>query len=403
MPYRTEADLRAALDRGQLVETERLDLKQELPPATDRGTRALAADLAALALGGGEVIVGVDEGPPVALTPIVLAGQRERVEQIARHRVDPPVACTVSEIPSEMAGAGHGYLVITVPASPEAPHAVNEAFYGRFGTTNSRLSAAEVRRHMRGTAETGPSIGDLLDRWIAADPIPEEERQQAHLFVVARPLDAEREMLQDAVGTEWESWTRREVIDGRPRLDNAWSPDFGSLHRLDRVPDGWIASSEGRTERITDRLRESHLLVVEFGEDGSIRLFSARASDHTPEARVAIELIIGGLVRRALETCVAVTEATGYQGRWDVGVAVNHLAGTVSHFRLKNWWVDREDTPTYPDDEYRRTWSGTTSELRQDVDAVVERLVGPLNRTLSEGRAPLPRVPRPPAEEPEPD
>jgi len=53
--------------------------------------------------------------------------------------------------------------------------------------------------------------------------------------------------------------------------------------------------------------------------------------------------------------------------------------------------------------DYRRTWSGTASELRQDLDAARDRLVGPLNRTLNEGRLELPRLPRPTDEEAEAD
>jgi hypothetical protein len=36
------------------------------------------------------------------------------------------------------------------------------------------------------------------------DPTPAEERQQAHRFVVARPLRADAEMLQAAVGDRWQ-------------------------------------------------------------------------------------------------------------------------------------------------------------------------------------------------------
>lgn len=391
MAYRSEIELSEALSAGELVESERLDLKRDMPPPNDRGTKAIATDLAAFALDGGEVIVGVDEGPPVTLTPIALAGQRERIEQVARHRVDPPVVCTVTEIPSET--EGRGYLIIEIPASHEAPHAVDEAFYGRFGTTNSRLSAAEVRRLMQGEAGSGPAISDLLEEFVAADPTPADQRRQAHIFIVANPVDTVPALLQDAVGPEWETWTRRAIVDGGQHLEPQWSPDVGSVSRFERVPDGWIATADDGAWRSGEHLRETHWLDVTFGENGSVRVFSGRASDVSSKGRVIMEVIIGGTVRRATEAAIAVVDATGYQGRWDIGVAVTNMDGAVSFFRSDNWWVDREDLPAYRSKDYRRTWSGTTSELRNNPDAVVERLVGPLNRTLNDGRLQLPRPP----------
>jgi hypothetical protein len=208
-------------------------------------------------------------------------------------------------------------------------------------------------------------------------------------------------MLQDAVGTEWEIWTRQSLVDGRATLDRGWSPDVGSLQRWDRVPDGWRGTTDHGPWQTMAEKRETHWLDVELGEDGSVRIFCGRGSDNRSDgARVIIELIIGGLVRRGVEAAAAVAHTTGYQGRWDIGLAVNNLGGAVSYFRHDNWWVEAGDLPPYRDATYRRTWSGTTSELLEDLDGVVERLVGPLNRTLTEGRFKLPGLPR--ISEPEP-
>src|SRR3990170_2672657 len=105
-----ETDLRTALDAGQLREDEHTDLKRELAGG-DRANNAIAVDLASFAIGGGTIVVGVDEGPPPALTPITLRGQRERVEQMARSSIDPPLRIAVREIATD-ADPGRGYLVI---------------------------------------------------------------------------------------------------------------------------------------------------------------------------------------------------------------------------------------------------------------------------------------------------
>lgn len=60
----SESELRAALEAGLVAESNGLDFKRELAPG-DRGTRALAVDLASFAVDGGTIVVGVtDERPP---------------------------------------------------------------------------------------------------------------------------------------------------------------------------------------------------------------------------------------------------------------------------------------------------------------------------------------------------
>lgn len=78
MAYDTEEDLLAAARRKQAEGGDHLELKRELAPK-EPGNREIQKDLAAMALGGGVILVGVHEGP-AELTPIRLAGQRERVE-----------------------------------------------------------------------------------------------------------------------------------------------------------------------------------------------------------------------------------------------------------------------------------------------------------------------------------
>jgi hypothetical protein len=216
---RTEADLREALERGDLGEGERLDLKRELTPG-DRGTKNTAIDLASFAIEGGTILVGVTPGRPPKLVAVPLEGLRERVEQIARSRVDPPLAVTVREIPAAD-DPERGYLVITVPASPDAPHAVDLVFRGRHGTVNVQLSAAEVRRiHERQSASPRTSIREVLAEFASHDPFAEDRRRAGRLFVVAWPVSAQPQMLERAVGERWRSWTE-ENVRSRPALGSA--------------------------------------------------------------------------------------------------------------------------------------------------------------------------------------
>lgn len=143
---RTEAELSAAIANGELNESHTLDFKRELG-SSDGAKKDFAKDVAAFSVDGGTILIGVDEGPPVTVSPVNLAGLPERVEQIAAMRVDEGVMVetTAIEIPS---GSGKGVLVVNIPASPRAPHMAGGRYYGRGDKTNYQMSHAEVlRRH----------------------------------------------------------------------------------------------------------------------------------------------------------------------------------------------------------------------------------------------------------------
>jgi hypothetical protein len=384
-----EAGLRDAVDSGRLREDEHTDIKRELPRG-DRGNHSIAVDLASFAIGGGSIVVGIDEGPPAVLTPIELRGQRERVAQIARSSVDPPVRVIVREIPTE-ADTARGYLAIEVPPSPDAPHAVGGAFRGRSGATNTTLTAIEVRRlHERVAEAAPPTLPEELRVFVGLDPTQEEQRQQAHLFVLARPLRASDEMLNDAVGDHWEAWTR-EHVHNVPRLTEQFSPDFSEAYRLVRTPSGWIATHYEAVHQPPEPLRENYGIEIEIGDDGSIRLFCSRASDHWRGARVVFELLIGGLVRRVIDLAAVISVDARFVGDWEIGVALANLQGAVSHFRMRGWMVDAEDCMPYPEYNYERSWRGSAADLIVP-EPIVTRLIGPLNRLLNDGRCPIPAL-----------
>ena len=90
----TEQSIRDAATNGLLNETHYLDLKRELQSG-ESGNKGLAKDIAAFALDGGTILIGVDEDrSPPELTPVDLDGLAERVEQIGAMRVQEGVALT---------------------------------------------------------------------------------------------------------------------------------------------------------------------------------------------------------------------------------------------------------------------------------------------------------------------
>jgi predicted HTH transcriptional regulator len=149
----TLQELETAINNGLIEENHFLDFKRELKPPGQSANREFAKDIAAFAVDGGVILVGVDEGPPVSVNPIPLQGLAERVEQIGLMTVTEPVSVTTTLLRTAD-DQQSGVLVIEVPASPRAPHMVDGRYYARGDKTNIVLSDQEVLRFHQRRIET---------------------------------------------------------------------------------------------------------------------------------------------------------------------------------------------------------------------------------------------------------
>ena len=86
----TLQELDTAINNGLIEENHFLDFKRELQPGQS-ANKDIARDIAAFAIDGGLILIGIDEGPPVLINPIPLNGLAERVEQIGLMAVTEPV------------------------------------------------------------------------------------------------------------------------------------------------------------------------------------------------------------------------------------------------------------------------------------------------------------------------
>jgi len=99
----------------------------------------IAKDVAAMANNGGVLVYGIDEDEhkrPTILAPIALRGQRERIDAVVHTSIAPP-QIQIDEHPLG-SDPERGYLVVAVPASPQAPHMViadkDNRYYQRLET-----------------------------------------------------------------------------------------------------------------------------------------------------------------------------------------------------------------------------------------------------------------------------
>jgi hypothetical protein len=135
------SDLERAI--GVQSEDDAIDFKRELPPKGK--IRDLAKDVAAMSIGGGVIVIGVDEsnGLASAIAPIELKGVPEQVQQVIDANVSPQLATKITVLRKDPADE-HGVVVISVPASWSAPHQYEGRFPARSGATTRQLVEREI-------------------------------------------------------------------------------------------------------------------------------------------------------------------------------------------------------------------------------------------------------------------
>jgi hypothetical protein len=137
---------------NQVPEAFDLDFKSEMYGSSDRDRRDAATDVAALAnTAGGLLVLGVEEDDQArakAAPGLVLSEADERrIRQIVGSQVVPMPVIDVLRV-EDSDRPGHGLMLIAVPRSPLAPHAVlvNDGlrYPKRNGATTRYLSEPEV-------------------------------------------------------------------------------------------------------------------------------------------------------------------------------------------------------------------------------------------------------------------
>lgn len=384
----TENDIQDAIDQGLLEETHHLDLKREVG-GTRAANKELARDLAQFAVDGGTLLVGIEEvdGAAPRPAPVATAGLSERVEQIARSAIDPPLHVATRVIPSG-AEPSRGYLLIHVPASGQAPHMVDGTYFGRGDKVRIRLSDAEVRRLHTDAQVSQEALQAELRRYVDRDPVRGSQRQRAHMFAVAVPAAPRPEMLLGLLGADDEhaqlfSLLRRGSALPE-RLGSSFSPNLESAASFYRRPDGAALTyglDAGRSlEGAGSPFHSEDAVEVEFTEDGTVRLMTTRLSDEIRNGQELFPTMMPILVRQLVGLAGAVAAEVAYGGMWMLGVAATEVAGLpvytgeMGHFRTPRVSADLGT--------YERYTSASSSEVQQHPAAVAQRLVGRFVRGL---------------------
>ncbi|MGO4363035.1 AlbA family DNA-binding domain-containing protein [Terrabacter sp. RAF57] len=388
-----EWELRHALERGLLEETHFLDLKRELP--TGRSTnKELAKDLASFAIDGGLLVLGVEERPDgqVALAPLEHSGIPERVEQVARTAIDPPLAVTCSVIPAE-GNPTLGYVIVHVPVSGTAPHMVDGAYFGRGDKTKHKLSDSEVARLHALRIDTTNEVRALVANYVARDPVPADAREQAHLFLVAAPVSPRPEMLVEAIGGDRAFETVHRLVHiasslGPLEQQFRFSPDVSVAGSFARRADGAAMAAGLDSDRTLQAspggAHNESAFEVEISDEGIVRMMTTRFSSDIDGSQELFEDMLPVLVRRILAIAVGVSDSVGYNGLWMIGLEANGIAGLVAYGSRRGFGHHALSADQHV---YRSEATASTAELAQAPGAVTGRLAGRYLRSLGLHRA----------------
>lgn len=391
---KTEADLQAAVDGGLFEESHHLDLKKA--PSSKGDNKELARDLVSFAVDGGTLIIGVQENKEsrtFELAPQPLNGLPEKVESVARSIPDPPLNVITEEI-SSAAEDGTGYLVVHIPASPVAPHMVDNRYFGRGDKTKYQMGDAEiVALHARRRNTEADTLA-LLRKEMDDDPL-RDVGAQSHLFLVAQPTAGRRDMCLPITGAQ--DWSLRlhtlisrvqENQELQAALSNrGFSPDLSHAHHGHRRARGVARSSSSlksdRTYAPEGRWGDEDVIEVQLFEDGGLRLFMTRLSErHAPDddaEQVIFDAAAVILTRHMLELIRLVSADVGYHGNWAVAVGANRLRGRRRHTGGQERFPSNH---RYSADTYEESAGVTLAELREAQGTVTRRLLGPLLRSL---------------------
>ena len=375
-------DVVQAAAGGLLDESHWVDLKQELPPSNAKHNTNLAKDLASLAVHGGTLIIGVTDRDSRAgdVVGVELGKLADRVDQVARDKVRPPLDVRCTEIP-DPDRLGYGCLLVHVPPSPRAPHMVDHVYYGRGDRANTKLPDEQVREiireRTRHQSDVEEEVCGLAKRYLA-NAVGD---RNGHLHVLVQPLYAPQEALADFLDA---ANTGAELMQLSRMVQHAigptrFSPDADTLTRTARRAEGIALTSlpyEG------DKAREERLLDLVVREDGSVALLCGCGTTETDpgEHSLVFPEVIGGLVHLAVNMAGRLAdEHSLYQGRWRAGTYLTRLAGARPWERQNMW----SSGVPYTSDSYLQSTTATTEEMVADPWAVTSRLTHRLLRGLN--------------------
>ncbi|WP_280491970.1 AlbA family DNA-binding domain-containing protein [Nocardia asiatica] len=382
--------MEAFVAAGALKEHHWAEAKKALGPSgKDETNIELGRDLASLSVEGGTLFIGVTDGKGKGDKLVGIAdveAERDRLDQISRTRVSPPLNITTTTFadPDDPALA---VLIVTVPASASAPHMVDGKYWGRCDTGKQALTDTQVRQLLAAREQRSSRFGERLDAVAQVLNEPQAaERKTSRYFLRAEPIASNYPppSVADSI-TEpvpFQLWQRLGVAGmgiHQPGLRHADQPRPHS--------DGWAATTDRPASPVPD---PDHVrLTALITDDGSWLISSGGATrplEDNPSTPGPTILYTRHLLELAHVVCVAIgalsRTTAPYSGEWIIGVHIDHLEG-IEPFENHSPRASLAGSfSAYRNSTYRQIVTTTTQELAETPQMVVEQLFARLLRAI---------------------
>lgn len=380
VPLTSWDEVVSAAQAGVLDETQWVELKQDVPASSKSANLELAKDLASLSVDGGLLVIGVADADRKAgdVVGARLQGLETRIDQVAGGQITPPLSVTIVRV-DHVDNDERGVLLVGVPASQDAPHMVDGAYWARGATGKRRLSDPEVRRLLTARQAQTAGFETRLHEMAETFELPALKRRKSHLYLLAEPLAAVH--AQPSEGPEEHLL---DLVTAAVRFAPQFGPTVQSLTFRRADPDGVAATTFPPTEVLKQDLLALQALVA---DDGRIAMTSSGGTTDPSDwtgGRSSQFVDVGHILE--LTHCLA--QITGhlssdrfsYGGPWRLGVRVDRLHGVPATAAMGETMGRRY--AGYPRAEFVRVVTATTGELVSQTPDVVGRLLEPLLRGL---------------------
>ena len=335
------ADL-MTLVSNQVPEAFDLDFKAEMYGPTDRDRRDAATDVAALAnTAGGLLILGIEEddqaraaaAPGLALSE----ADERRIRQIVGSQVVPMPVIDVLRV-EDPKRPGHGLVLIAVPRSPLAPHAVvvNDGlrYPKRNGATTRYLSEPEVADAYRQRFAAVRRQADRANE-VEADALDRLSTTDDQVWIVVS-------LVPDLAG---------DLVINRATLNAARGEILGRQPLLMPIGLSWQRVSIGRRRVLADgnvdNSRRARFLSADLHYDGA-GTFAAfvlrpRPSQVNPNAgepqvrQINDEMVVNGILSGLRLLARHARDRAAAGGRRCTRSAVSSRRPATPHAHLRPW------------------------------------------------------------------
>jgi hypothetical protein len=379
-------EIEARVADRSLDENAYFDAKRDLGGKN----KDIAKDVTAMANNGGVLVYGIGEDEhnrPTILAPIVLRGQRERIDAVVHTSVAPPPEIRIDEHPLA-SDPELGYLVVAVPASPQAPHMVmadkDNRYYQRMETQSVPMPEGEVSRLYERRQRWEVDREQLLSQAVERNQrIWPPDPNFADLHVVVRPVAATPSMIDEMVpDADPQIFLLNLLVQARHVFSSSsYHPDLTPQGGWYPRDGGWRAGSHPQ-----ERSRQN-IVDLTVTERGIGYFFCGCAGDHLREGDpylLLLEDLVAGLTTRTLFILGSLYKAARYLGPVDVGVAVTGLSGYPlysAHPEYRNL----VGQPLPRTEDYRRTARVLAHELEANPRRISRSLVLPLIHQVTSG------------------